>query len=176
MSDSERIIELKKLYRKFPDFKRHLHAFGCPGKEAEDIFQEALVIYCRRTADPKFDLTVDAFHYVKQVGKFLWFNQARKAKLDVEFNDAIEIPEASTDFLEKEMKLRKIELALEQLGEQCRNILNSFYALGMSMVDIATKFKLRNEKVAKVLKHRCLQKAKIIALQTEELSHNPQKA
>jgi RNA polymerase sigma factor (sigma-70 family) len=173
MSDSERTAELKKLYRKFPDFKRHVQSFGCPAKEVEDIFQEALVIFCRKAEDPKFELTVDPFHYVKQVGKFLWLNQARKTKIDMEFNDGIEIPEASTDFLEKEIRLRKVESALEQLGDQCRNIINSFYALGMSMVDIAKKFNLRNEKVAKVLKHRCLQKAKTIANAANEIAHNP---
>jgi hypothetical protein len=43
----------------------------------------------------------------------------------------------------------------------------------MSMVDIAKKFNLRNEKVAKVLKHRCLQKAKTMANDANEIAHNP---
>lgn len=176
MSEGERKNDLKLLYRKWKEFKRYLKSIGCPDQEVEDVFQEALVIYSRRREDPNFVLTVDAFHYVKNVGKFLWYNQARKRKIDLVFDDSFEVPETSNEFLEQEMKLRKVESALEKLGAQCRNVINSFYGLGMSMREISLKFGFRNETVAKALKYRCLQKAKEFALQASEPNQNDLKA
>jgi hypothetical protein len=38
--------------------------------------------------------------------------------------------------------------------------LHLFYGLGLNMLDIAKKIGLRNEKVVKAQKYRCIQKAK----------------
>jgi RNA polymerase sigma factor (sigma-70 family) len=163
----DRKQELKSLYRKWPDIKRFLKANGCSAIDAEDIFQEALVIFCRKCEEKDFQLSVDAFHYVKSTCKFLWYNQSRKAKIMVEATEQISVPDTSEDWLQKEMKLRRIEQAIQSLGQKCRELLTSFYGLGMSMNAIAQKLGLRNEKVAKAQKYRCLQKAKENALSLE---------
>jgi DNA-directed RNA polymerase specialized sigma subunit len=64
------------------------------------------------------------------------------------------------DWFQHEEKLCIAEKAIEQLGEQCRQILHLFYGAGTAMSDIAKKVGLRNENVAKAQKYRCLQKAK----------------
>ena len=158
--DFDRKKELKSLYKKWPDIRRFLKTKGCSTVDAEDIFQEALVIFCRKCAEKDFQLSVDAFHYVKSTCKFLWYNQSRKSKISVEMTENIKVPDTSDDWLEKEMKLRLIEQAIQDLGQKCRELLTSFYGLGLSMSAIAQKLGLRNEKVAKAQKYRCLQKAK----------------
>ena len=52
---------------------------------------------------------------------------------------------------------------MENIGQQCQEILQLFYGLGWSMVDIANKIGLRNENVVRVQKFRCIQKAKELA-------------
>jgi DNA-directed RNA polymerase specialized sigma24 family protein len=90
----------------------------------------------------------------------LWYNEARKQSKfpTVELsNEEIAMDDA---WFQKEMKLRTIESALKNLGKQCQEILELFYGLGWNMVDIAKKIGLRNDKVVKTQKYRCLQKAK----------------
>ena len=157
---SDRKKELNSLYKKWPDTRRVLKSKGCKAVDAEDIFQEALVIFCRKREEKDFTLSVDAFHYVKSTCKFLWYNQSRKSKTSVELTENINVLDTSSDWLEKEMKLRLIERAIQDLGQKCRELLTSFYGSGMSMSAIAQKLGLRNEKVAKAQKYRCLQKAK----------------
>lgn len=168
MNEMERKKELKALYKKWPDIKSFLRSKGCLPIDAEDIFQEALVIYCRKCDEKDFQLDVEAFHYVKSVCKFLWYNQARKQKPTVEHEDEIFDVSDDQDWLLKERKLRIIENAIETLGEKCRELLTSFYGLGLSMLEIAKKLGLRNEKVAKTQKYRCLQKAKEKALSVQQ--------
>lgn len=153
-------VNLKNLYRKWPIVRRELRILGCQGSAAEDIFQEALLILCRKLEDPSFVLDVEAIHYVKSTCKFLWFNQARKAQKQqtVELNQ--EIAQIDEDWLEKEEKLTSIEEAILKLGKQCQQILTLFYSKSLSMEKIAQRVGLRNEKVAKAQKYRCIQKVK----------------
>ena len=153
-------VNLKNLYRKWPIVRRELRILGCQGSVAEDIFQEALLILCRKIEDPNFVLDVEAIHFVKSTCKYLWFNQARKAKKEqtVELNQ--EVAQIDEDWLEKEEKLTSIEEAILKLGKQCQQILTLFYSKSLSMEKIAQHVGLRNEKVAKAQKYRCIQKVK----------------
>jgi DNA-directed RNA polymerase specialized sigma24 family protein len=78
MNSTNRKKELKALYKKWPDVRRFLKTLGCSTADAEDIFQEAMVLYCRKCEEKDFQLEVNSFHYVKGICKFLWYNQSRK--------------------------------------------------------------------------------------------------
>jgi RNA polymerase sigma factor (sigma-70 family) len=151
---------LKRLYKQWPQIRAFLKGVGCDKLNAEDIFQEALLIYIRKTETVDFQLTVDHYFYLRNTCKLLWYNQARKqSKQGTTVLDS-DVEALNDDWMNKELKLQSIEVALKQLGNQCRELLELFYGLGMSMVDIAIKLGLRNDKVAKAQKYRCLQKAK----------------
>lgn len=151
--------ELKVLYRHFPEVKKLLISLGCDKTTAEDLFQEALIIYLNKKKDSAFQLTVEPIHFVKQTAKLLWFNEARKQqKINSQRIDLNELEE--NDWLQKEIRLQQLEKALEKIGEQCKELLQLFYGFGASMNSIAEKMGMRNEKVAKAQKYRCIQKAK----------------
>ncbi|MDX2362652.1 MAG: sigma-70 family RNA polymerase sigma factor [Crocinitomicaceae bacterium] len=162
MTQSEINDSLKDLYKKWPDIKRYLKSKGCTSTDAEDLFQEALLIYSRKLKSPDFELTVEPFHYVKNTCKFLWYNQSRKEgkvqKTEIHEN----FSETESDWFQKELKLRSIETAISKIGKQCQELLQLFYGLGWSMVDIAKKLGMRNDKVAKAQKYRCISKVKVI--------------
>lgn len=161
--------DLQALYRKWPEIKRYLKSKGCSAINAEDIFQEALVIFCRKKENPDFLLTVEPFFFVRNTCKLIWYNQARKENKNIHVELNADVQSINDDWFEKEMKLVRIEKALQTLGKQCQEILQLFYGLGWSMLDIAKKTGLRNDKVVKAQKYRCLQKAKE-AVQTSTLS------
>lgn len=159
--------EIKQLYKKWPEVKRFLKQFGCNATDAEDVFQEALVVYCRKKETPDFILTVEPFVYVRNICKLLWYNQSRKNKNAPTISLENDVQQLDDEWFQKEMKIRTVETAIQQLGKQCRELLELFYGLGWNMVDIAKKIGLRNDKVAKAQKYRCLQKAKENALSIE---------
>ncbi len=152
--------ELKALYKHWPNVKRFMAKLGCPSQEAEDIFQEALIIFIRKQEDPSFLLTVEPIHYVRNTCKLLWYNEARKQAKQCTFQLDQEVLSLDDDWFSKESKISIVEKAIQQLGEQCRQLLHLFYGAGLGMQEIAKKIGLRNEKVAKAQKYRCIQKAK----------------
>lgn len=163
--------QLKALYKKWPEIKRFLLNLGCTKNDAEDVFQEALVIYIRKCKQPDFVLTVEPFFYVRNTCKLLWYNQSRKQGKQQTYSLETDVAQLDDDWFKKETQIRTIEQALTQLGKQCQELLQLFYGLGWNMVDIAAKIGLRNDKVAKAQKYRCLQKAKEL-VQSPELEPN----
>lgn len=159
----EIIDELKSLYKKWPEIKRFLASIGCQNQDAEDIFQEALIIYTRKKKELDFVLTVEPFYYVKNTCKLLWFNELRKKGKFPQTELSNDVIELESNWFQVELKLKSIEKALDSLGKQCQEILQLFYGLGWNMVDIAAKLGLRNENVVRVQKFRCIQKAKELA-------------
>lgn len=159
--------ELKQLYRKWTDIRKFLKTLGCDSLSAEDIFQEALLIYVRKRESSDFELTVEPFFYVRNTCKLLWYNQARKEQKTGTTELQIELPAPEEQWMEKELKIREVESTLSKLGEQCQELLQLFYGLGWNMADIAKKIGLRNDKVAKAQKYRCLQKAKELITENE---------
>lgn len=167
--------ELNELYRRFPEAKRYLMSLGCDETSAEDIFQEALLIYSRRRKQETFDLTVEPFYFVKSTCKLLWYNEARKLQKTRTQSLEGDVEQEMDDWTVKEMKLVTIESKLREIGEQCQELLQLFYVKGWNMIDIARKIGLRNDKVAKAQKYRCIQKLKDKmdepVLETNTISH-----
>ncbi|XOV67849.1 MAG: RNA polymerase sigma factor [Fluviicola sp.] len=161
---------LKELYRKLPDIKRFLASKGCPTSDAEDVFQEALLIFSRKLDEPDFELTVEPFHYVKNTCKFIWYNASRKnAKMRTE--EISELTDFEEDeWMEKELKLRRIETAITKIGQKCQQLLKLFYGGGVTMSEIAKKLGMRNDKVAKAQKYRCIHKVKEVLENTDPAS------
>lgn len=160
MQKKELEKELKLLYKKLPEIQNYMKSLGCDKHAAEDIFQEALLIYMRKRQLPEFVLTVPAFFYVRNTCKLLWYNEARKKQnaQTVEFDSDFEAEE--NDWIEKEMRLKEVENVLAQLGKKCQELLQLFYAQQLSLQVIAVKIGLRNDHVVKAQKYRCLQRAK----------------
>jgi|SRR6218665_240211 len=159
-SESEAALkrEIDTLYKHFREVKGLLKSLGCDAVTAEDLFQEAIIIYLRRKETPDFEFSVEPIHYIKQTCKFLWFAETRKQTKQEQIR-LEETPE-NDEWMERELKFKSLEVAIARIDEKCRELLQLFYGLGWNMVDIAKKIGLRNDKVAKAQKYRCIQKAK----------------
>ncbi|MDB2656937.1 sigma-70 family RNA polymerase sigma factor [Crocinitomicaceae bacterium] len=160
--------ELDNMYKRWPEVKRFLKSKGCKVADAEDIFQEALLIYTRKLNEPEFKLTTEPFNYVMNTCKFIWYNQSRKEKKHRYTELHENVSQEEEEWIVRELKLSKIENALSQIGERCQKLLQLLYDYGLSMSEIAERVGLRNGNAAKVQKFRCIQKVKDIVMKTPE--------
>lgn len=148
---------VKGLYDILPAARKYIVNNSGTADDAEDVFQDALVILCKKVRDGELQLTVPLKHYVMGIVKNCWMQQLRQNK-KILINEittdipAVERNEESSFFLAK--------AAFELLGEKCRQLLILFYHRQESFKHIAAKLAFSDEKVAKNQKYRCLQKAK----------------
>ena len=153
------------LYKHFPMMRKMILAEGGTRQDAEDIFQEALVIFCRKATNYDFQLTSQLSTYLYGICYFLWKDEKLRSQkfttteVDVEL---IKADEASiNELIEEDNQVKQAEKILNELGERCRELLLLFYNGGIRLKDIARKMGYSSEATAKNQKYKCLEAAKL---------------
>lgn len=139
----------------YPAIRKWIKQNSGTQQEAEDVFQEALLVFCTKCKEPNFELTVDIKTYLFSVSKNLWFKELRKKKKE----NAITQEEVLNEEWE-EPRFKLAEKAFATLGENCQKVLQYFYVVKLSFKEIAQKMDYASDKVAKNQKYRCLQKVR----------------
>lgn len=151
------------LYRYFPVVKKFIVANGGSSHDAQDIFQDALIIFTRKLQDNAFEQKAQATTYLYGICRLLWKAHCRKQQrslaLSADFSEFISIDEAEVN-IEHEQKVKTAERALDALGAKCLQLLTLFYYQGKSMLDISKAMGFASEKLAKNQKFKCLEKAR----------------
>jgi RNA polymerase sigma factor (sigma-70 family) len=170
MSD-QKIIELLRanknekafylLYKGFPMIRKMIMANGGRKEDAEDMYQDALILLCKKVSDPSFVLSSALSTYLYSICRFLWKDELKKKNRLTQFraepgDDSVDLNEE----LEKELKLKHAEEALKTLGGKCLELLKLFYYEFLSMKQIALKLGFSSEKIAKNQKYKCIERAK----------------
>jgi len=136
--------------------------------DARDNFQESLIVLFRKVREPDFQLTSTIKTYLFSVNRFVWLRSLEKRKkgglsLVIDDNPDQEYVIVSQDELAKKTETDRkhdfIKESLENLKEDCKKLLMSFYFKKKSLREIAADFDY-TEKFAKVKKGRCMNSLK----------------
>jgi len=170
--EDQKIIELIKnkkdekaiasLYDYFPVITKMVLANGGKSEDAQDIFQEALIVFYNKANQSDFKLTSSINTYLYSVCKFMWQKQIRDKK---EFVDTTMLSESVNEEeivseIEFENKCKQAEQAISELGEKCKQLLMLFYFKSMKLKDIAKQMGYTSENIAKSQRYKCLEAAK----------------
>lgn len=124
--------------------------------EAKDIFQEAIIIIFRRAKESDFELTQSFYSYLYAVSRFLWLRQLKKKHRQEVPLDMAPPPKDTQDIMKEiEERERKVlfQEKLEELGEECRKVLQQFFQ-GIPLKQIAAKLNY-TESYIKKKKYNC---------------------
>ncbi|MCS6795368.1 MAG: sigma-70 family RNA polymerase sigma factor [Raineya sp.] len=122
--------------------------------EAQDIFQDALILFWENVRKPDFTLTSKISTYLYSVCQNLWLKELKK-KSRIADKDIPEDTLTDTQSWEREEKIKIMQTCIAKLGELCRKILQYYYFDELSMQDIADKLGLANAESAKSKKYKC---------------------
>jgi RNA polymerase sigma factor (sigma-70 family) len=163
---------LATLYHHYPMIRKMIRTQGGGSLDAEDIFQEALLLLVRNVRQPGFTLTSKLSTYLYGIARYLWRDELRRRPHSISLEllhdpKDLEALHDSEDFgpltqaVEKEQQARLAEKVLNELGERCRELLLLFYHGGLKLKDIASKMGYNSENTAKNQKYKCIEAAKI---------------
>ncbi len=129
-------------------------------EDAEDIFQEALIVVLKKLHEPDFHFTAKLGTYLYSVGKNMWLYKLRGASKTDSLNDDLEIVDLGvTELEDKKSTDKKLEIIAEKihdLPEVCRKLLIGFYYKKISLKELAKELKL-TEGFIRVKKSRCME-------------------
>jgi len=162
-------LALNALYRNFPAIRKLVKSRGGSTRDAEDLFQEALIILIRKVKKD-FQLSAQLSTYLYGVCRLLWNEQLRKRQQQVPMAFVSDIPPAAelsaleeADWqaqLHNESRLRLAEQALNDLKDRCRELLLIFYHSRLAVKEIAAKMGYGSESSTRNQKYKCLEAAR----------------
>jgi RNA polymerase sigma factor (sigma-70 family) len=158
-------LVLESLYKKhFPSVLKHILANSGTEEEAQDIYQESIIVLYNNVQKKEFELNCALQTYIYSIAKRLWLKQLNKNKniykLDKDGEDVVDVVSEVNEYEEKELLFTKMNSSLIGLGEPCKTLIQDFYIQQLSMEDIAEKFGYTNADNAKNQKYKCLQRLK----------------
>ncbi|MCE7991964.1 MAG: sigma-70 family RNA polymerase sigma factor [Roseivirga sp.] len=125
--------------------------------EANDLFQDALVIFYVKVRKGEYRNTSSLKTYLFGIAKNLWLKELRRRRIaqkhlqvedDIDFQEELIIHES-------QVTIRKV---MELINEECKRLLMDFYFEGQSMAQLTVRYGLGSEAATKNKKYRCLQK------------------
>lgn len=144
------------LYKKaFPIAARYVARMGGSLEEAQDIFQDALVIYYEKVASAQAENIVSEKAYLLGIAKKLWLQRYQSSNKNQPLND-LDI-EAVPD---EQPAADKILHYLETAGKKCMELLKAYYYDHLPVGDITTLFGYSGTRSATVAKYKCMEKVR----------------
>lgn len=175
ISDQELIIGIKdgdsraisRLYKThFPSILHMVVTNSGSEDEAKDIFQDAVMVLYDKLTQGNFELNSKLNTFLYAVSRRLWLkelsNRGSSAR-STDISDLEDILKVEDDIEKHEIiesNFAQMGMALDQLGEPCKTLLNNFYIGNMSMQEIKEKFGYTSTDNAKTQKYKCLQRLK----------------
>lgn len=154
----------------FTMVKEIVKKYNGSNSDAEDVFQEMLIILIREIENGRVDELKDLKNYIYTISKNLYINIAKK---NARQNSLDSIPESYTHdkHVKNHMELQQSETLIldiiKQLGNTCYEILKAIIFENKKQEEIAQNLGLSDRNVVKTYKNRC--KSKLIEL----LQKNP---
>lgn len=125
-------------------------------EDAEDVFQEAIIIIFRKIKFEQLTLTCSFYTYIFSICKKLWLKQLRQKHLQITLdeNDYIYDYDIDEDFINKNEKLSLYQKHFKKLKKKCQNILQ-LSIKSIPIIEIVKKTGYKNIKSAIAKKYRC---------------------
>ncbi len=156
---------IKFVYKEFfPIIKFLVNENGGTDEDAEDIFQDGIIIVYDKISSNQLILTSSFKTFLYSVCRNLWLQKLNKRKAifdklsDVE--EYLNLPDSISDAGIREIEMhRLIQTHFLELGEDCQKVLRLF-SKNVQFREIASILGYKTEKYAKTRKYMCKEELK----------------
>lgn len=158
-SKTTREVLFKELYRSsFPAVARWIRRMGGDQQQAQDIFQDSLIVFYEKTVQGQLEDCENPSAYLLSIAKKLWLKKYHKNKSTVPLSKMEQNISIPPDFYPTDKKQRRLLHFVEAAGKKCLEILQSFYYHQTPLPEIARQFGFSTTRSATVQKYKCLEK------------------
>lgn len=144
--------------------------------DAEDIFQEAMIVLYQKSIDKDFQLNCQLKTYLYSVSKRLWLKKLQSIqRFGIQADDVEDFISVESDLQKHHQEQNQfsiMEKALERIGEPCKSLLDAFYIHRKQMQEIANQFNYTNADNAKTQKYKCLVRLKKLFFAEYKIDNN----
>lgn len=145
----------------YPGVRNYVCANSGNEDEAFDIFQEAVIILFKQVRLDRFDPQYKIKSFLFTVAKNLWINRVKRMNRTVNLKEDYDFIETNKSVLHNlidEERNNLIHYLLDQIGENCKQLLTLSVFESLSMKEICKKMGYSSENAAKTRNYKCKQK------------------
>jgi RNA polymerase sigma factor (sigma-70 family) len=147
----------------YPSIEAHINQNFGSTEDAEDIFQETIIVLLQKVRQENFVLTSSLKTYLFAIARNLWLKRLRDTKtIPVDDIDSYQQETASFSFeLQAEpTKEEKIASWLTKITENCQRILKAIFFYKEPMGSLMLKMGWKNKHTAANQQYKCIQQVK----------------
>lgn len=146
----------------FPGIRAFVGSRNGNPSDANDLFQDALIVVFKKCREGDFELTCKLKTYLQAVCRRMWMNKLSRRKgvymTDItEMEDEIGAEPDITKSFQRQERERLYREYFAKLGADCQKILTAFLE-GVKMRQIAAQMNIPSEGAAKKRKFTCQQR------------------
>jgi len=152
---------LYKFY--FPSIASYIKQNMGKTEDAEDIFQEAIIILLQKVRQPDFVLTSSLKTYLYAISKNLWMKHLRDNHMVTVEDIELIMPEEDNFSIEvypEKTKSEKVTSWLTRITESCQFILKAIFFYHEPMDSLMKKMNWKNKHTAANQQYKCIQQLK----------------
>jgi len=132
-------------------------------EDAEDIFQETIIVLLKKLRQTDFELTSSLKTYLFAISKNLWLKRLRNKSLisvaDFE-KYQLQTDVFSVEIQPEKTKEEKVDQWLSKVTTHCQGILKALFFFHEPMESLMKKMGWKNKKVAANQQYKCIQQVK----------------
>lgn len=144
----------------YPSIAGYIKANKGSEQDAEDVFQEAVIVLLDKVNQPNFELTASLKTYLFSIARNLWLKHLRDKKMTVtggfEGVDVEDINEVN----DTETRSQKAHSLLARITAQCKRILIAIFFASEPMDKLMVRMGWKNKHTADNQKYKCLEQAR----------------
>lgn len=134
-------------------------------EDAEDIFQDALVILYEKLYADNFNAYTCLANYVSGISKNLWLKKLRNKEFPTEIPDNYYInnqEEINTAIENERDYWDKLNDYINSVSSHCKNLIQDIFMKNKSIEEIQTKYQYSSRHNAQNQKHKCVEQIRKI--------------
>jgi RNA polymerase sigma factor (sigma-70 family) len=144
----------------FPSIAKYVQQNSGSRQDAEDIFQEAVIVLLHKIRQPEFCLTASLKTYLFSISKNIWLKKLRDSR-PVTAADEHCLADWPTDDSEMaHQHENKVAGWLQKITANCRRILKSIFYFNEPIDSLMTKMGWKNKHTAANQKYKCIEQIK----------------
>ena len=155
-SDNEVLSYIYKKY--FPEIKYFVIRNSGSDEDAQDVFQESVVIIYKKLRDDLLELTCSFKTYLYSVCRIVWLRQLEKRKTKPDsFSENqvfVDLNEGVEEMAEEQERYKLYQKHFQTLHMDCQTILKLFLKK-VPLKDITHKMNFKSENYLKKRKYQC---------------------
>lgn len=134
-------------------------------EDAEDLFQDTMIVLIEKLQQDNFHLTASIKTYIMAIAKNIWLKRLRKSYQEVEFSDLYnnKFFEEIDIAIEKEKSYwDKLQNYMHQITEHCKGLIHDIFFKEKAIEQIQKEYGYSSTHNAQNQKHKCIEQIRRI--------------